>query len=305
MKRNAVTKSIARVLPFPIAVTAFWSVILIVISLILLLLSTLRPQVFEGIRTTLSDRFAPVLRLVSWPFDGATSLFSNVRDIAALRAESERLESENARLREWYQMALLLESENKSLRELLNLKIDPEFEYMSARIISGSGQNFVKSLLVAAGTRDGVSKGDSVLTGDGLIGRLIETGENTSRILLVTDINSRVPIIIEGTTLHAIMRGVNTDTPELIFFPRESEIAEGARVITSGHGGIYPPRLPVGRIETDGEGRKLVRLFADSDRLQFVRILLMNGKLNPAEKILQPITSEKKEEAQKTEEAVQ
>ena len=146
---------------------------------------------------------------------------------------------------------------------------------------------------------------DSVLTGDGLIGRLIETGENTSRILLVTDINSRVPIIIEGTTLHAIMRGVNTDTPELIFFPRESEIAEGARVIPSGHGGIYPPRLPVGRIETDGEGRKLVRLFADSDRLQFVRILLMNGKLNPAEKILQPITSEKKEEAQKTEEVVQ
>ena len=153
MKRNAVTKSIARVLPFPIAVTAFWSVILIVISLVLMLLSTLRPQVFEGIRTSLSDRFAPVLRLVSWPFDGATSLFSNVRDIAALRAESERLQSETARLREWYQMALLLESENKSLRELLTLQIDTEFAYMSARIISGYGQNFVQSLLVAAGTR--------------------------------------------------------------------------------------------------------------------------------------------------------
>ncbi|MCB1680749.1 MAG: rod shape-determining protein MreC [Alphaproteobacteria bacterium] len=292
MKRNAVTRSIAKVMPFPIGVTAFWSVILIVLCFFLMLLSTLRPHYFESLRTTLADRFAPVLAVVSWPFESISTFFSNIHDIAALRAETERLESENARLREWYQMALLLESENKSLRELLNLKIDPEYEYVSARIIAGTGQNFVKSLLVAAGTQDGVAKGDSVLSGEGLIGRLIETGHNSSRILLVTDINSRVPVLIEGTLLHAIMRGVNTDNPELIHYPMESDIAEGARVVTSGHGDVYPPGLPVGRVETDEEGRKLVHLFADIDRLQFVRILKIHGKKTPYQDILQPLNTE-------------
>ncbi len=289
MKRNALTRKIARIAPFPVGVTALWSLVLIVLCLILMILSTLRPAYFEGIRTALADRFAPVLSIVAIPFENMASFFTNIQDIAALRAESQRLESENARLREWYHMALLLESENKSLRELLNLKADPEYEYVSTRIIAGAGQNFVKSVLVAAGASDGLAKGDTALSDVGLVGRVVETGVASSRILLLTDINSRVPVLVEDTLLHAIMRGTNADRPELIHYSKDSDIPEGARIVTSGHGGGYPPGLPVGRVVTGEDGEKTVELFSNLDRLRFVRILKQHAKKAPYANILQPL----------------
>ncbi|MCB1591868.1 MAG: rod shape-determining protein MreC [Alphaproteobacteria bacterium] len=301
MKRNALTRQIARALPFPVGVTAFWSVLLILLCLFLMILSTLRPQYFESMRTGLSDQFAPALSIISLPFENVSVFFSDVQDIAGLRAEAERLEAENARLREWYHIALLLESENKSLRELLNLKADPKYDYVSARIIAGAGQNFVKSVLIGAGAADGLTKGDTALSGEGLIGRLVEVGENSARILLLDDINSRVPILVEDTLIHAIMRGTNTDSPELIHFPRDSEIPEGARIITSGHGGGYPPGLPVGRVVTAESGKKTVDLFADMDRLRFVRILKLQTKKAPYANVLVPMKDEDPQEEKHTE----
>lgn len=297
MKRNALARKIARIAPFPVGVTALWSLVLIVVCLILMILSALRPAYFEGARTALADRFAPVLSIVALPFENIAAFFTNVQDIAALRAESERLKSENARLREWYHMALLLESENKSLRELLNLKADPEYDYISARVIAGAGQNFVKSVLVGVGAADGLARGDTVLSGEGLAGRLVETGVNASRVLLLTDINSRVPVLVEDTLLHAIMRGTNADRPELIHYSKDSDIPEGARIVTSGHGGGYPSGLPVGRVVTDENGEKTVELFADMDRLRFVRILKQHTKKAPYANVLLPLNAQPDEQS--------
>ena len=258
----------------------------------LMLLSSLNPTIFESARTRLSDVFSPVLILISRPFQNVALFFTNVQGLAELQAEHERLQDENNRLRDWYQMALLLESENKSLRELLNLKIDPQYEYVSARIMTGAGNTYVKSLLVAAGTGQGVNKGDAVLSGEGLVGRIIEAGAKSSRILLVTDINSRVPILIEDTLQHAIMKGTNTSIPKLIHFTRESDITEGGRIITSGHGGVYPPGLPIGRIMIDDKGQKNVKLFADTERLLFLRIVKKHEGDQFKKNVMRPINNE-------------
>lgn len=289
MKRNALTRRIARSLPFPVGVTALWSLILIVLTVILMVLSTVRPEYFAGIRSALSDRFAPLLSAVSLPFENLSVFMGNIQGMAILRAESERLKAENVRLREWYHMALLLESENKSLRELLNLKADPEYEYVTARIIAGAGQNFVKSILVSVGQDQGIAKGDTVLSGEGLLGRVVESGEVSARILLLTDINSRVPVIVEDTLIHAIMRGTNADRTELIHYSKDSDIPEGARIVTSGHGGGYPPGLPVGRVVTDEKGVKTVELFADITRQRFVRVMKLQAEKIPYANILVPL----------------
>jgi len=177
------------------------------------------------------------------------------------------------RLRDWYQTALSLQAENESLQKILNLKLEPQQGFVTARIIADSSSAFARSLLVLVGDADGVESGQAVLAGDGLIGRVIESGRKSARVLLLTDINSRIPVLIQGTNQRAIMAGKNTDLPGLVHLPPDIEIEAGARVITSGHGGLFPYGLPIGEIVRDGDGRLAVQPYADLDRVQMVRIV--------------------------------
>ncbi len=247
--------------------------ILIIISILLMFLSVFKPQVFDSTRVKIVDLFSPVLFVVSLPFQQIAIFLHDVNGVAQLQADNLRLTEENAKLRNWYQIALLLDSENKSLRELLNLDIDPSYENISARVISDVGNTYVKSVIVSAGSSDGVKKGAAVLSGDGLIGRVIEVGNKTSRILLVTDINSRVPVVVEDTGHHAIMSGTNNIRPRLIHIPQDTEISKNVRLITSGYGGLYPYGLPVGRVVINDKKIQEVDLFSNSNRLQIVRIV--------------------------------
>mgnify|MGYP003630934698 FL=1 len=241
-------------------------------------ISTFRPNAFEHLRTHTADLFAPALSTVSMPFQQANLFFHDITNLAQLQADNSRLQQENARLRQWYQTALLLDSENKSLRDLLNLDVDPTYGRISARILADSGNTYVKSLLVTAGENDGVKKGAAVVSGEGLVGRVVEVGVVTSRILLINDINSRVPVVVEDTGQHAIMAGANERNPKLIHLPEDSKITEGARIITSGYGGAYPHGIPIGRVVVSEDGAMNVVLFSDFDRLQIVRILAKEQK---------------------------
>jgi rod shape-determining protein MreC len=274
LKRRSTAKSIARVLPIPFGMPLS-SAGLVILSLGLMIFSTVKPQAFYGMRSGVTDIFAPVLGAVSYPFQRGADFIRDVSGLAQLQADNARLELENERLREWYHTALLLESENKSLRDLLNVKVDPEYIHISARVIADAGNTFVKSLLVAAGNQDGVNKGQAVISGEGLIGRIVEAGERSARILLVTDMNSRVPVVIEDTQINAIMAGTNTGQPQLMHVPQDSELTVGARVITSGYGGVYPPGLPVGRVVSGGGSEKRVELFSGINNIQMVRIIKM------------------------------
>ncbi len=249
------------------------SSILIFISILLMIISAFKPSAFDGARARVADFFSPALTFVSLPFYHTAIFFHNVTSLAQLQADNLRLSQDNAKLHEWYQIAVLLDSENKSLRELLNLKLDPKYSHISARVIADAGNTYVKSLLVKAGINDGVEKGAAVLSGSGLVGRIIEVSENTSRILLATDINLRVPVVVEDTGQHAIMAGTNASNPKLIHLPKGSNISVGARLITSGYGGAYPHGLPVGSVIINDGGDMGVALFSNFDRLQIVRIL--------------------------------
>lgn len=276
MKRHEKVKSLANTVPFPWDGASFSSPALMLLSVLLMVISAFKPHVFEPVRGRVVDIFSPVLFVVSVPFQHVAIFSHDITGLAQLQADNLRLEQENVKLRDWYQTALLLNSENKSLRELLNLKVDPKYKNISARVISDSGNTYVKSLLVSVGKDDGITKGSAALSGAGLIGRIVDAGATTSRILLVTDINSRVPIMVEDTGQHAIMSGMNTSIPTLIHLPQDSDISEGSRIITSGYGGIYPHGLPVGEVVIKSDKVKSVVLFSDFDTIQIVRILQIN-----------------------------
>ena len=273
LKRRKWSKTFARTAPLSLVGGPAGSIVLIFLALFAFVVSSMSPQSVSGLRTGVADIFYPVLSVVSKPVQDAAVFVRNISGLAELQAENLRLEKENMRLREWYQAAMVMEAENKSLRELLNVKLDPQNSYITARIVADPGHTFVKSLLVSAGARDGVRKGQAVVAGDGLVGRVIESGDKVARVLLVTDINSRVPVLVENSRQHAVLAGENDQSPVLVHLPPDSEIAEGARIITSGHGGIFPQGLPVGRVVFDDKDTPQVELFADFDRMIHVRVV--------------------------------
>lgn len=239
----------------------------------LLIFSLVRPASLSGVRMGVTDMVTPVISMFTQPFTNAAEAIGSISGITALRAENTQLKAENVRLKEWYQTALMLQAENQSLQELLNLKVNMAHKYTTARVISDAGNAFVKTVLVSLGKNDGVKKNQAVLAGDGMVGRIIESGQKYSRVLLLNDINSRVPILIEGSRQKAVLAGDNSDDLILKHLPKDTGVAEGARVITSGHGGVFPSGLPIGRIVKNSEGRLVVKTYADMNKVTYVRVL--------------------------------
>ncbi len=238
-------------------------------------LSSISPNNLQSVRTGAMDMFAPVLAAVNAPVQGAASYVRAVTGIAQLQAENTRLQAENVRLREWYQTAMQLQARNHSLETMLNVAADPQSRFVTARIVADSGNAYVRSMVVLAGAQNNVQKGNPVLAPEGVIGRVIESGEKASRVLLLTDMNSRVPVLVEGKNWRAILSGTNDGHPVLDHLPPGAlkDLEEGLRVVTSGHGGLFPFGLPVGELVKDGEGGWHVRPYADTERMVFVRII--------------------------------
>ena len=245
----------------------------LVVAFLIFVLAVIHPNSLSAVRTTTTDVVSPVLSAFAAPFQNIAAAVGSVSGIATLRAENAQLRAENARLKEWYQAALMLQAENQSLQDLLNLKVETSHQYMTARVLADAGNAFVKTVLVGAGGRDGVKKNQAVLAGEGMIGRVIEAGNNSSRVLLLSDINSRVPVLLEGSSQKAIITGNNTSYLYLRHLPPDAAVSEGARVVTSGDGGVFPPGLPIGRVITTKEGLMAVQLYADISKVTYVRIL--------------------------------
>ncbi|MBN8520908.1 MAG: rod shape-determining protein MreC [Alphaproteobacteria bacterium] len=249
------------------------SLIFLAMSLVLLFVSMVRPDSLGGLRSSAIDKITPLYSALSAPFYELADILGNVTGMAALQAENAQLKSENIRLREWYQTALMLQAENASLQELLNLKIETPQGFVSTRVIADSGNAFAQSAVVVAGANDGVEKGEAVLSGEGMIGRIIETGAVSARVLLLTDFNSRVPVVVEGTRQRAILAGTNGAMLAITHLPPDSNLQDGQKMVTSGQGGLFPPGLPVGRVVTTENGMKYVKPFADMGNVTYVRIL--------------------------------
>ncbi len=127
--------------------------------------------------------------------------------------------------------------------------------------------------MVRIGENSNLTKGQGVLSHEGLIGRVIETGAETSRVLLMSDVNSRIPVTIEGTKDRAVLAGTNNGDPVLDHLPETHQITAGLRVVTSGHGGVFPYGVPVGETVMGDNGEIMVRPYADANRASHVQIV--------------------------------
>jgi rod shape-determining protein MreC len=239
----------------------------------MMVLGKAETAVVERVRMIVVDAFVPILDAIARPVATAHQALDRVNEIVHVHAENARLREENARLLQWQSAARRLEAENKSLRDMLQFTPESPVSFVSARVVGHGGGSFLRAVLVTAGSRDGVAKGQAAVTGDGLVGRVTEIGERSARVLLLTDINSHVPVILEGSRDRAVLAGDNSERPKLLFLPQTARPQVGERVTTSGHGGVFPAGLPVGEIVSAGESGVRIQLSVDLDRLEHLRLI--------------------------------
>lgn len=246
---------------------------LVLASFALMLLGKADTIVVERLRVLIDDGISPVLQVLSRPASAVAGVVNAVHDLAALRAENVRLAEENARLMHWQTVARELDNENKALRAQLNYAPDPDSAFISARVIGDTGGAFVHSMLISAGGREGVRKGQAVIAGEMLVGRIAEVGQRSARVLLLTDINSHIPVLLESSRAKAILTGDNTDRPRLNYLSPNTNAAPGDRVVTSGHGGAFPPGIPIGVVSSVQEGTVRVEPFVNRHQLEYVTVV--------------------------------
>jgi rod shape-determining protein MreC len=251
----------------------FAFVLLTALAFGIMLIGKADTVVVSRARTVVIDMLAPVMHAASRPIASAKDVANQVQDLVALKDENARLQSENHTLLEWQTVGRELQSQNAALRDLLKFTPDPRATYVTAPVIADTSSSYVRSLIVLAGSGDGVVKGQAAITGAGLAGRVLEVGQRASRILLLTDISARVPVIVERTRDQAVLSGNNSENPELQYLPRDVDIKVGDRIVTSGVGGNYPSGLPVGEVVRTADGRIYVQLYAQLDRMEYLRLV--------------------------------
>ena len=237
----------------------------------LLFVSSVQPKFAESAHIKISNITAPVFDMASRPFVHIANTSYEIKKLTLLQTENQKLRAENEKLRSWYLKALTLNTEVQALRGLANLNVPGAQSFVSTRVIADPGNAFVKSLLIPVGTQDGIAEKQAVISEDGLIGRVVSTGQNASRVLLMTDVNSRIPVMVEGVNQQAILAGQNDDVPVLTHISKDAVLEDGARVLTSGHGGYVPLGLPVGRVVKGKDGKYGVQTFADMNNLLYVK----------------------------------
>jgi rod shape-determining protein MreC len=227
----------------------------------------------ERFRSALVDRFVPSFQWAMAPVTWGVGVVDDYQSYARLYEQNQQLREELRQMKAWKEAALQLEQKNARLLDLNQVRLDPMLTHVTGVVLADSGSPFRQSVLLNVGARDGIRDGWATMDGIGLVGRISGVGAQTSRVILLTDSNSRVPVMVQPSGQKALLAGDNSDLPPLDFLENADEVRPGDRVVTSGDGGVFPAGLLVGSVVLGTDKRLRVTLSADYQRLEFLRVL--------------------------------
>ena len=247
---------------------------LFAIALLLILVHKIDLGIVSGVSNGIFYITAPLIRLVSLPADALSYGYKKTAAIANVYRENERLRQENEELFLLKDKMKALKAENEILKKLLHHIDLPQIKSYTARVIAENGDAFANSLIIYLGKEaPNIKRGYAVVNNRGLIGRIDIVSGNYARVTLLTDINSKIPVVSQKSRDRGILTGNNTGELSLIFTPLLAELHKGDLLVTSGVGGGLPPDIPVARIKRVGvENITAVPLFSASS-LEIVKII--------------------------------
>jgi rod shape-determining protein MreC len=264
--------------------------VLILASFGLMLLGKADSLLADRARVALADALAPIYAVLAGPFEQVHDAASGVAELWAMRSENDRLRAENEQLRRWQSIALALDAENQRLKASLHWIPDPDASFVTARVVADAGGVYAKAVLLSVGPTHGIRKGEIAVDERGLVGRVTEVGARTARVLLITDLNSRIPVTLETSRAHAILIGTNGIRPRLLYWPEGVVPKEGERIVTSAEANAFPANLPIGSVHYASNGAAEVEPAAMLQKLEVVRIFDygLNGVSPPEPKQAAP-----------------
>jgi rod shape-determining protein MreC len=265
-------------LKVPLTWTAAVALIVAAVIAVTLLLTdrreTFRAEAYGAARGAADEVLAPVGEVLSAPGRWTGAGVDAIRGYFFAVSENRRLKGELRDMRQWRDVAFALKNENNRYRSLLGLKTDPPIPMVAARVVTDSRGPFADTRIASTGLEAGVQPGNPVMSEYGLVGRVIGVTQGASRVLMLTDVASRTPVMIDRTNARAILTGDGGPNPRLDYLRGQDPVREGDRILTSGDGGILPRGLPVGFAVKGLDGKWRVVLAADKGPIDFVRILL-------------------------------
>ncbi len=247
--------------------------ILVVLMFATFLLWRIDSPRVERFRAQLVDRIMPSFDWALVPVTRVVGMIEGFQSYSRIYEQNQELRRELRQMKAWKEAALQLEQENAKLLDLNNVRLDARLSYITGVVLADSGSPFRQSVILNIGARDGILDGWAATDGLGLVGRIAGVGERTSRVILLTDSNSRIPVTIQPSGQNALMVGDNSAVPLLDFIESPGKVRAGDRIVSSGDGGLFPPGLLVGHVLQGPDRRFRVRLAADYERLEFLRVL--------------------------------
>lgn len=227
----------------------------------------------ERLRAAIVDRVVPSMEWALVPVARVADMVEGFESYSRIYEQNRELRRELQQMKAWKEAALQLEQENAKLLDLNRVRLDPALTFVTGVVLADSGSPFRQSVLLNVGARDGIRDGWATTDGLGLVGRISGVGQSTSRVILLSDSNSRVPVTVQPSGQRAMLTGDNSSLPPLEFLEDPELVRPGDRVVSSGDGSVFPAGLLVGQLVLGTDNRLRVRLAADYERLEFLRVL--------------------------------
>jgi rod shape-determining protein MreC len=234
-------------------------------------------QISDNLRKVTSSTFInvslPVVRVAAFPINVTISLLTEFSELTLAKKENESLRDELQKLKVFYVKLLNVSQENKELRDSLNFVSLKSSTFKVATVLGKTGQVFGQKILIDAGKNREVEKGRIVTTIQGVIGRVDEVFETTSRLILINDATSRVPIIASKARVRGILAGNGSGLMEILYLPRHHKIEVGDLIFTSGDGDTLPSGLFIGTVKKVDEESAFVAMAQDVSAANVVTIV--------------------------------
>ncbi len=245
----------------------------IALSLGFLVTSKVNKNIADDVSFAFVGASLPVVKFAAFPFNSIINLLINFQELIDAKKENTALKAENEKMRALYVTALNLNNENQELKNLLKFVIPKSAHYVVAKISGRSHGLFNQSLFINAGTNRNVVEGSIVTGAIGMIGRVVDVGEDKSRLMMVTDPNSRIPVIASKARARGVLVGVNNNLMEMLYLSKNHQIKVGDMIFTSGDGDILQPGILIGVVRKVDKSYVGVEMIEDINNADIVTVM--------------------------------
>ena len=256
----------------------FIAVVFISISLFIIIFTVMDSKESRKLKTKILDYGSYFVYSFSAPIKTISLSYQNIKDIYNVYNENKKLKDDVSRIEMLENELISLKHENNLLKNTLNIKNTLYFDYQTAKVLVGIRSSFLKTLVILSGYDDQIYEGFPVISNNDLLGYIYESGKLTSRVLLITDINSRIPVTVLNKNSRIILSGNNSNYLDILNLGDVNNIRTGDELVTSGDGGVYPQGIPVGKIIKISNNKLMVRPNFYSRNLDYVRVLNWSPK---------------------------